>query len=135
VHRSGGVLGRLITIAGFVMLSPLLAFGLYFGLGHSAKHLLRVMAWHDAGNLQVARSWAARVVLPASIACPAGLAGLALFGHNSRIDILAQSFRIIGALTLPHIIVTTWLDRPEPLASGRTAGAGGWRAISTRRSP
>ncbi len=127
-HRRGGVIGRLITIGGFIMLPPLLAFGLYFGLGHSAKHLLRVMAWHDPGNLRVACCWAARVVLPASIVCGVGLAGLALFGDNSSIAILAQSFRVIGALTLPHIIVTTWLDRPAASASRRIANAGRWRA-------
>jgi Brp/Blh family beta-carotene 15,15'-monooxygenase len=133
-RRDGGLLGRLLAITGFVMLPPLLAFGLYFALSHSAKHLLRIMAWHNAQDLRVACLWAARVVVPASIVCAIGLAGLAWIGDNSSIDILAQSFKVIGALTLPHIIVTTWLDRPAPSATHRIVAVRGWPATQAEQS-
>lgn len=107
-----GVAERLATAAGFALLPPLLAFGLYFGAGHSVRHLLRLGAWHDPRDPRAAARWLARVVLPAGAACAAGLGALALLGQDTVADVLAPCFRVIAALTLPHMVVTAWLDRP-----------------------
>jgi Brp/Blh family beta-carotene 15,15'-monooxygenase len=98
-----------ITAAGFMLLPPLLAFGLYFGLVHSPRHLLRLGAWHDQADPRRAARWAVRVVVPASLACAIGIIAIALTTKDVSIGLLVPTFRIIAALTLPHMIVTSWL--------------------------
>jgi Brp/Blh family beta-carotene 15,15'-monooxygenase len=112
-----------ITAAGFVLLPPLLAFGLYFGLVHSPRHLLRLGAWHDPADPRRAAQWAARVVVPASLVCGFGIVGIALTTQDVSIGMLVPIFRIIAALTLPHMIVTSWLGA----AAGSTSGGGNGR--------
>ncbi len=102
-----------VTAAGFVLLPPLLAFGLYFGLVHSPRHLLRLGAWHDPCDPRQAMQWAARVVVPASLICAFGIVGIALATQGALIGMLVPIFRIIAALTLPHMIVTAWLAEAE----------------------
>jgi Brp/Blh family beta-carotene 15,15'-monooxygenase len=125
-RENRGTAERLATAAGFVLLPPLLAFGLYFGLGHSVRHVLRLGAWRDPWNFWAAMRWAARVILPAGVVCAAGLGGLALAGRDAVADLLAPGFQIIAALTLPHMIVTGWLDgsedRPEVAGPERDIG-------------
>ena len=108
-----GVAERLATAAGFALLPPLLAFGLYFGAGHSVRHVLRLGAWHNARDPAAAARWLARVMLPAGVACAAGLGGLALLGQDVVAGVLVPLFRVIAALTLPHMVVTAWLDRAD----------------------
>jgi len=108
---------RLATMAGFMLLPPILSFGLYFGLGHSVRHVLRLGAWRDAAQPKVAARWAATVMLPASAVCAAGLVGLACLNDDITTGLLAPAFQIISALTLPHMIVTAWLE-PTPTDCG-----------------
>jgi Brp/Blh family beta-carotene 15,15'-monooxygenase len=124
--RDARVIAPAITAAGFVLLPPLLAFGLYFGLVHSPRHLLRIGAWHDPADPRRAAQWAAGVVVPASVVCALGVIGIALTTQDVSMRILVPIFRIIAALTLPHMIVTSWLgeaarrpstgDHPSPRA-------------------
>ena len=106
-----------VTAAGFVVLPPLLAFGLYFGLVHSPRHLFRLGAWHSPCDPRQAVRWAARVVVPASLICAFGIVGIALATRGVLIGMLVPIFRIIAALTLPHMIVTAWLAEAEPRPS------------------
>lgn len=117
-----GVAERLATAAGFALLPPLLAFGLYFGVGHSVRHVLRLGAWHDARDPAAAARWLARVMLPAGLACAAGLGGLALLGQDVVAGVLAPLFRVIAALTLPHMVVTAWLERADAAYGAGEAG-------------
>jgi len=103
-----------ITAIGFVTLPPLLAFGLYFGMVHSPRHLLRLAAWYDPCHPDRAARWAARVVVPAGLICALGIGGLFLAEPGTPIGILVPVFRLIAALTLPHMIVTTWLGHDAP---------------------
>lgn len=105
-----GVLERLATVAGFVLLPPLLAFGLYFAFGHSMRHVLRLGAWRDGNRPTAAVRWVVGIMLPASAICAAGLAGLWMLDADATTGLLAPAFRIIAALTLPHMIVTSWLE-------------------------
>ena len=105
----------------FGLLPPLLAFGLYFGLVHSPRHLLRLGAWHDPWDPYRAAVWAARVVVPAGIVCALGIGGIALAAPDISISLLVPIFRIIAALTLPHMIVTAWLGKTQE-ATCDTAG-------------
>ena len=106
-----GVAERVATAAAFVLLPPLLAFGIYFTAGHSVRHVLRLGDWHAPGDGKAAARWLARTMLPAGLACAAGLGGLALLAQVITADVLAPCFRVIAALTLPHMVVTAWLDR------------------------
>lgn len=113
-HEGRGVMERLAMAAGFVLLPPLLAFGVYFGAGHAVRHVLRLGAWHG-GPLRTSARWLASTMLPAAVVCAAGLGALALLGRDTASDVLAPMFRVIAALTLPHMVVTAWLhaDAPE----------------------
>jgi Brp/Blh family beta-carotene 15,15'-monooxygenase len=102
-----------VTAAGFVLLPPLLAFGFYFGLVHSPRHLLRLGAWHDPHQPRRAVRWAAWTMVPAASLCAIGLAALAATAQDWSIDLLAPTFRLIAALTLPHMVVTTWLGTTD----------------------
>ncbi len=109
-----GVAERLATAAGFVFLPPLLAFGLYFSLGHSVRHVLRLGAWHDPHHPVSALSWIGQVIAPAAITCAVGLACFAMVDTNVITGLIAPAFRVIASLTLPHMIVTSWLDPQRP---------------------
>ena len=106
----GSAILTAITAVGFLTLPPLMAFGLYFGMVHSPRHLLLLAAWYDRCNPRRAARWAARVVVPAGLVCALGIAALALIAPDASIGILVPMFRLIAALTLPHMIVTTWLS-------------------------
>ena len=111
-----GVAERLATAACFVLLPPLLAFGLYFAGGHAMRHMLRLGAWHSPRDPARALRWLARTAVPAGIVCAAALAGAALAGLDTTVALLTPGFRIIAALTLPHMVVTAWLEsggRPD----------------------
>lgn len=108
-----GIAERLIAVAGFIILPPLLAFGLYFGFGHSIRHVLRLGAWHDPYAPRVAMRWALRVILPASIVCIIGISAFFLFDSEIITGLVAPIFQVIAALTFPHIIVTSWLSRHD----------------------
>ena len=124
VRERRGVAERLAMAAGFVLLPPLLAFGIYFGAGHAVRHLLRLGAWHG-GPPRAAARWMAWTMLPAAAACAAGIAGLAWLGRDAAADVLAPVFRVIAALTLPHMVVTAWLDmQPANDVRSGTALAG-----------
>jgi len=103
-----------ITAIGFVALPPSMAFGLYSGMVHSPRHLLRLAAWYDPDNPHRAARWAASVVVPAGLVCALGIAALARTAPDASIGTLVPMFRLIAALTLPHMIVTTWLAHDEP---------------------
>ncbi len=105
-----GVAERLVTAGCFVLLPPLLAFGLYFAFGHAVRHMLHLGAWHSPNDRVAAVRWLARTALPAGMVCAVGLAALAVAGRDTTVTLLMPSFRVIAALTLPHMIVTTWLD-------------------------
>jgi Brp/Blh family beta-carotene 15,15'-monooxygenase len=109
-------LERILTAAGFVVLPPLLAFTLYFTFGHSVRHLLRLGAWHNERDFGAAFRWTMLTLLPASLFCAAGIVGLWFFAEPAGNGLLVPVFRIIAALTLPHMIVTSWLGGHEDVS-------------------
>ena len=104
---------RLATVAAMVLLPPVLAFGLYFTLGHSVRHVLRLGAWHDPRDPGAAVRWLLSVMLPAGGLCLVGVTGLVSLGGDMTLDVLAPCFRLIAVLTLPHMVVTSWLGHSE----------------------
>lgn len=93
--------------AAFVLLPPLLAFALYFCLCHSVRHLLRLGAMLAPGSIRAAWREVLRVGLPAALLCAGGAAALAAHGTEAALPPL---FRLLAALTLPHMAVTVWLE-------------------------
>ncbi len=108
-----GVAERLLTAAAFVLLPPLLAFGLYFTAGHAMRHVLRLGAWYAPGDSGRAARWLLRTIVP--WAGGTALAGLALAwrGNDLTAAVLVPAFRVIAALTVPHMVVTGWLGTAE----------------------
>lgn len=101
---------RVAMAAGFALLPPLLAFAAYFTAGHSVRHVLRLGAWHDPRRPVAALGWLATVLLPAAALTALGLAALAWLGQGAGPELLTPLFRTIAALTLPHVLVTAWLE-------------------------
>lgn len=125
-HREGlGVAERLLTLTAFVVLPPLLAFGLYFTAGHAMRHVLRLGAWYSPVDGRRAAGWLLRTIVPWAVGTALVGVALAWRGDDLTAAVLVPAFRAIAALTLPHMIVTGWLDHassrvealsPEPLA-------------------
>lgn len=106
-----------VTCAAFALLPPLLAFALYFCVCHSLRHLLRLGAMLDPYDARAAWFGVLRTAGPAALLCAVCATGLAVQGVETAIVPL---FRILAALTLPHMAVTLWLeDRAEPVPKGR----------------
>ena len=78
-----------------MLLPSSLAFGLYFGLVHSVRHVLRLGAWRAAEYPMVAAGWAATVMLPAGAIRAAGLVGLTRLNDDATTGLRAPAFRII----------------------------------------
>jgi Brp/Blh family beta-carotene 15,15'-monooxygenase len=100
----------LALCAAFAVLPPLLAFALYFCVCHSVRHLLRLGAMLAPGDPREAWSRGLRVGVPAAIVCLLGAAAFAAEGAELE---LARMFRLLAALTLPHMAVTQLLEQRE----------------------
>lgn len=111
LYENNDIFERSMMVCGFLLLPPLLAFGLYFGFGHSVRHVLRVGAWYDPYRPRVAACWAMQIIIPASIVCSIGIALLSLVGSDITTGLISPVFQIIAALTFPHMIVTYFLDK------------------------
>jgi len=118
--------------AWFLLAAPVFAIGVYFALWHALRHVGRlVLVDPDAaaalgeGDARRALARFARDAAPltlggfvvvgaVAIAAPAGVA--------SPGDLLATSLVGIAALTLPHVVVTAWLDRRQRVWRPGTGG-------------
>jgi Brp/Blh family beta-carotene 15,15'-monooxygenase len=110
-HEPAIVAERLATACCFVILPPLLAFALYFTLGHAVRHMLVLAAWHSPHDPKAASVWLARSAIPASLLCIAAVYVTIRVNDFPASELLVPGFRLIAALTLPHIVVTTWMLR------------------------
>ena len=118
-----GVGERLLTAAAFITLPPLLAFGLYFTAGHAMRHVLRLGAWHaPAGGWRAGR-WLLQTIVPWAVGTALAGVALAWRGEDLTAGVLVPAFRMIAALTVPHMIVTAWLEPAEARASFGPAAA------------
>jgi hypothetical protein len=113
----------------YALVSPLMAFALYFGLYHAAGHIRRVLAVVPVGTR---RTWHRNPYLIAAIGLT-GLLGLLLAGamHAQAIDVALPDLALRGvilalvAVSVPHVVlISLWaaaLGRPPDAPTARSA--------------
>ena len=114
LHRLGEVA---ILLALFAFLHPLPAVGIYYLFWHSSRHLLRLsitLRVTDRDTLTKRFREAIPVLAATTIIVAALLLTVAnLFGKE---EIYFSLVVLICCLTLPHTLVTDWMDRAERVA-------------------
>lgn len=141
VYRRTGNRGALAAEAGeiallavyFSVVPPILAVGIYFCLWHSPRHIARLMLLEPASahSLERGRPTPAlrrfvRDAAPLTVAALALLAALYLFvpsGPGGVAGLLAGYLVLISTLTLPHVVLVSWMDLRQGVwdTGGRTA--------------
>jgi Brp/Blh family beta-carotene 15,15'-monooxygenase len=105
----------------FLVVPPVLAIGLYFALWHSLRHLVRLLAADETAvaalesgaDLQAVRRLV-RDATPLTVASLAIFGGLALVVPEPPGSIAGLGglyLVLLAVLTLPHVLVVSWLDR------------------------
>ena len=110
-----------------LVVPPLAAFGVWFGCWHAVRHVARVVA-EDPGNRadlvagrlgRPLRRFAGQAALPTVVVIVVlALLWSAAGGWRAFV---ATDVPVLAALTLPHVLVVGWLDRPGP-GGRRTSG-------------
>lgn len=107
----------------FATVPPILAVGLYFCLWHSPRHIARLMLLEpraasalEDGEPSLALRRFARDAAPLTLAALGLLVVLYLYvpsGPGGASGLLAGYLVLISALTLPHVVLVTWMDRRQ----------------------
>jgi beta-carotene 15,15'-dioxygenase len=110
-----------------VLLPPLVAFALWFGGWHALRHAGRLLTVEPgsavlvrAGRTRDAVCRLARLAAVPSIAAVVTLAVIAGYAATAA-DLsgaVAEALRILLALTVPHMLVVTWMDRQRLTTTG-----------------
>lgn len=110
----------------FVAVPSVLAVGLYFTFWHAVRHIVRLELLDPVGRAALAAGALRRgFVRFASDAWPVTLCAVALLAVAAlalRSAGLGTYLLLIAALTTPHTVVVTWMDRrqrPAPHATSR----------------
>ncbi|PHQ38491.1 Brp-like protein [Halorubrum persicum] len=109
--------------AWFLLAAPVFAIGVYFALWHALRHIGRLVLVDpeaatalEGGDGRRSLARFARDAAPLTLGGFAALVGVGLAvpaGVAAPGDLLAASLVGIAALTLPHVVVTAWLDRQQ----------------------
>lgn len=109
----------------FLVVPPILAIGIYFCFWHSLRHVVRTVLLHDesaasiaAGKLRPTTRQFARDAAPMTAGALLLLGGLYLLVPGSpagTTDLVALYLVLIALLTLPHVVIVTWLDREQSI--------------------
>lgn len=107
----------------FVLVSPVLAIGVYFCVWHSLRHIVRLMLLDDGsetalenGDVWTALGRFARDATPLTISAIVLLGGLAVGVPNPPTTVpewVGLYLVFIAIVTLPHVIVVTVMDREQ----------------------
>ena len=113
----------------FALVPPVLAVGLYLSLWHAPRHVARLALLDKesadslaAGRVAPALLRFARDAAPLTLAAVALLAGLYLVAPGAGASppaLLALYLVLISALTLPHVVVVSFMDHRQGLYSGQ----------------
>lgn len=124
VRAIAGELGEILLLAAFfAVVPPILAVGIYFGLWHSLRHIVRLAIIDPRLRPVAADGRFGRVLVgftreaaPLTVAALALLVGLVVLlptvGVSPR-SLLGVYLVMISALTVPHVLVVTWMDRRQ----------------------
>ena len=109
----------------FLVVPPILAIGIYFCFWHSIRHVARTILLHDPSATAVERgdvlgpaAQFARDAAPLTVVSVLLLGGLYALVPASPTDVpdlVGLYLVLIAVLTLPHVVVVTWLDREQGL--------------------
>ncbi|WP_066516313.1 Brp/Blh family beta-carotene 15,15'-dioxygenase [Curtobacterium ammoniigenes] len=128
--RAGLPLWRRLTetavlVAFFAAVPPVLAVGLYFTLWHSVRHILRLELLTVRGRADIAAGRLGRPLLrffrDAWPVTAIAVAMLIALGTLLRRADLGVYLVLIAALTTPHAVVVSWMDRRQRV----------WRRVSS----
>lgn len=109
----------------FLVVPPILAIGIYFCFWHALRHVLRTVLLHNPSTaaldrqelLPVGRQFA-RDAAPLTAGALVLLGGLYLIvphAPTTTPDLVALYLVLIAILTLPHVVIVTWLDREQAI--------------------
>ena len=104
----------------FALVPPVLAVGLYFCLWHASRHVARLVLLDgksagalEAGRITPALVRFARDAAPLTVAALVLLLGLYLAVPEASVapsSLLALYLVLVSALTLPHVVVVSFMD-------------------------
>jgi Brp/Blh family beta-carotene 15,15'-monooxygenase len=107
----------------FLLVPPILAVGVYFCFWHSLRHIVRTVLVHDDSAAAVDRGKIGAVAGQfAKDAAPMTAGALALLGvlyllvpraPGELSELVALYLVLIAVLTLPHVVIVSWLDREQ----------------------
>jgi Brp/Blh family beta-carotene 15,15'-monooxygenase len=110
----------------FAVVPPVLAVGVYFALWHSVRHVVRLVALDSVGRAALDANRVAPAVAGfARDAAPLTLGALALLAGAAAVvpaspggvaEFAGVYLALLAALTLPHTVVVTLLDRVQGVA-------------------
>ncbi len=112
--------GDLAMLTGLVVLvPPLWAFGIYFGLWHSLRHVARMVCseapWTDVaatdGTVAAVRRFGRDAVVPTSIAAIALVALVVSLDGADPAALTAVALKVTAAVTFPHVATVAFMDR------------------------
>ena len=104
----------------FAVVPPVLAIGVYFALWHSVRHIARLTELDGVALAALDRGAVVRVIgrftrdaLPATVGAVVLFGGLALAVPTTVAGVSEVGglyLVLLAVLTLPHVVVVTWLD-------------------------
>lgn len=111
----------LTLVAFFAFVPAFFAVGLYFCLWHASRHIARLMLLDPeserafaAGKVGLPLIRFGKQALPMTLGALLLLSGLYIaLPQTNLLDSLGLYLALIAALTLPHMIVVTWMDWQE----------------------
>jgi len=118
----------------FAVVPPVLAIGVYFALWHSLRHVTRLveldgvaLAALDRGAVARTASRFTRDALPGTVGALLLFGGLALAVPTAVADpaeIGGLYLVLLAVLTLPHVVVVSWLDVRQGIWGERAGRSG-----------
>ncbi|MXR51091.1 beta-carotene 15,15'-dioxygenase, Brp/Blh family [Halovenus sp. WSH3] len=107
----------------FLVVPPILAVGVYFCFWHSLRHIIRTVMLHDRSTTALDRADIAPVARQfARDAAPMTAGALVFLGllyllvprePGDLSGLVALYLVLIAVLTLPHVVIVSWLDREQ----------------------
>lgn len=107
----------------FLVVPPILAIGVYFSFWHSTRHIARVATLDETGRAVLAAGRITPVLSRFARGAAVNTAGaLCLLGvlfvvlpADGSMALLSRYLVLIATLTLPHVLIVTWLDISQRL--------------------